>query len=242
MDSGTIGAVADAELLWDLHNLAEAHRLVRWTSDLVLRHARGAVAEVGAGIGTYTDQMLARGAESILVVEPDAACLEILRGRYERDPRVTIAGEVVPGSPALEARAGTLDAVVAQNVIEHIEDDVAAVCAMRDALRRGGVLSLQVPAHPALYSGLDRVYGHHRRYTATALRGVLEDAGLDVIALHPFNMLGILGWLANRRRATPRVSARALRVFNALVLPWRPVEQRLRPRWGLGLIAHARRV
>lgn len=234
--------MGDVEQLWDLHNLAEARRLVEWTSELVLRHAQGAVAEVGAGIGTYSERMLARGAGPLLLFEPDEACLGVLHSRFEDDPRITISDELLPGSPLLASHAGQLDAVVSQNVIEHIEDDDVAVAAMAAALRPGGVLSLQVPAHPGLYGALDRVYGHHRRYTRASLRAVMEPAGLEVMELRPFNLLGVLGWLANRNRSAPRVSAPALKAFEALLVPWRPVEERLRPRWGLSLIAHARRV
>ncbi|HEX8743032.1 MAG TPA: methyltransferase domain-containing protein [Thermoleophilaceae bacterium] len=233
--------MGNVEQLWDLHNLAEAHRLVEWTSEHVLAHAHGTVAEVGAGIGTYSERMLANGADPLLLLEPDEACLGVLHSRFNEDPRVVIAEETVPDSPSLKSRAGQLDAVVSQNVIEHIEDDRAAVRAMAEALRPGGVLSLQVPAHPALYGELDRVYGHYRRYTRRALREVVEGAGLEVVEIRPFNLLGVLGWAVNRNRSEPRVSAAALRVFETLVKPWRPVEERLRPRWGLSLLAHARR-
>ena len=233
--------MGDVEQLWDLHNLAEARRLVEWTSGIALRHVHGAVAEIGAGIGTYSERMLALGADPLLLFEPDEACLGVLHSRFESDPRVTISDELLPGSPLLASHAGQLDAVVSQNVIEHIEDDLGAVRAMAAALKPGGTLSLQVPAHPALYGALDRVYEHHRRYTRASLRAVMEAAELEVIEVRPFNMLGILGWLVNRNRSQPKVSAPALKAFEALVVPWRPIEERLRPRWGLSLIAHARR-
>ena len=62
-----------------------------------------------------------------------------------------------------------------------------------------------------------------------------------MIELRPFNLLGVLGWLANRNRSAPRVTGPALRVFETLLVPWKPIEERLRPRWGLSLLAHARR-
>jgi SAM-dependent methyltransferase len=234
--------VGDVEQLWDLHNLAEAHRLVDWTSGLVLPHVHGAVAEIGAGIGTYSEKMLERGADPLLLFEPDEACLGVLHSKFEDDPRVTISDELLPGSPLLTSYAGQLDAVVSQNVIEHIEDDVATVRAMANALRPGGMLSLQVPAHPALFGALDRVYGHYRRYTRASLRAVMEAAELEVIDVRPFNLLGVAGWLANRNRSAPRVSALSLKAFETLLVGWRPIEDRMRPRWGLSLIAHARRV
>ena len=231
----------DVEQLWDLHNLAEAHRLIEWTSENVLAHTRGRVAEVGAGIGTYSERMLARGARELLLLEPDEACLGVLHSRFEDDPRVTIADELLPGSPALKEREGTLDAVVSQNVIEHIEDDYAAVGAMAAALRPGGVLSLQVPANQRLYNELDRVYGHFRRYDEERLRSVVESAGLEVVEVRHFNLLGVLGWIANRNRTNPRVGPKSLAVYEWLVRLWRPLEDRFRPRRGLSLIVHARR-
>jgi SAM-dependent methyltransferase len=233
--------VGDIEQLWDLHNLAEAHRLVDWTCSHILTHADGTVAEVGGGIGTYSERLLANGARRLLVLEPDDACLTVLRNRFEHDPRVTIAPEAVPDAPTLAAHAGQLDTVVCQNVIEHIEDDATAVGTMAASLRPGGVLTLQVPAHPRLYGQLDRVYGHHRRYTSKGLRAVLESAGLEVLELRPFNLLGTLGWIVNRRRANPRVGPLSLRAYEAMVPLWRPIEESLRPPWGLSLLAHARR-
>jgi SAM-dependent methyltransferase len=233
--------LADVDQLWDLHNLAEARRLVDWTAEHVLRHAGGSVAEVGAGIGTYSERLLERGAGPVLLLEPDEACQTVLQSRFEADERVTIAADEVPGSPALEARAGQLDTVVSQNVIEHIEDDHAAVRAMAAALRPGGFLSLQVPAHPKLWGSLDDVYGHHRRYTRASLRDVVESAGLEVTEIRPFNLLGTLGWMVNRNRSEARVGPLALRAYEAMVPAWRPIEESVRPRWGLSLILHARR-
>jgi SAM-dependent methyltransferase len=232
----------DVEQLWDLHNLARAKRLIDWTCRHVHRHARGAVAEVGAGIGTYSDRLLANGAERLVLLEPDDICAGVLDTRFADDPRVIVAKDAVPDAPTLAEHAGRLDAVVSQNVIEHIEDDFGAVEAMAGALRHGGVVSLQVPAHPKLYNELDRVYGHYRRYDRAHLRNVVEAAGLEVIEMRSFNLLGVLGWLSKRRNPDPSISAGALKVYETLVPLWRPFEEALRPRWGLSLLVHARRV
>src|SRR3712207_5343754 len=115
--------VGDVEQLWDLHNLARAKRLINWTCRHVHRHARVAVAEVGAGIGTYSERLLANGAEKLVLLEPDAICANVLDTRFADDPRVLVAKDAVPDAPTLADHAGRLDAVVSQNVIEHIEDD-----------------------------------------------------------------------------------------------------------------------
>jgi SAM-dependent methyltransferase len=81
------------------------------------------------------------------------------------------------------------DVVLLLDVIEHLDDDVAGLRGARRALRRGGLLLVTVPAYPWLWSGHDVVLGHRRRYTATALRGVVEAAGYRVERLSHFNTL-----------------------------------------------------
>ena len=69
------------------------------------------------------------------------------------------------------------DCVVACEVLEHIEDDAAALRKMRDLLAPGGQLLLSVPASMRLWSTDDEIVGHFRRYERSELRRKLQDAG-----------------------------------------------------------------
>lgn len=227
--------------LWDLQNLARAHRLGDWMFEQFSRFATGDVVEVGAGIGTFSERLLGAGAESLLLVEPEPACAQELRSRFGADPRVEVTEDVLPESAALDARAGRADFVVCQNVLEHIDDDAASVAAMGAALRPGGHMTLLVPAHPRLYNRLDRSYHHHRRYTRERLAGLVEGAGLELEGLYSFNLLGIPGWWLQGFRESPGIDTRSLRIYEALLRVWKPVERRLRLPWGLSLIAQASR-
>jgi hypothetical protein len=120
-------------------------------------------------------------------------------------------------------------------------DKDAALAAMAAALRPGGRLTVLVPAHPRLYGRLDRAYGHHRRYTPERLRAVVEGAGLRVERLYRFNALGVPGWWVRNRTGTTGIGRAPLRVYEALLAAWRPVERRVEPPFGLSLIVHARR-
>ena len=73
------------------------------------------------------------------------------------------------------------------DVIEHLEDDVAALQAARRLLTEGGVLVVTVPAYPWLWSGHDAALGHRRRYVAEGLRRLVEGAGYRVERLTYFN-------------------------------------------------------
>ena len=226
---------AHTETVWDLENLRRAERLADWIFEQFRPHVRGAVAEIGAGIGTYSERIRAAGVDDLLLVEPDPACAARLRATFPH-----VAEETLPGAPSL--RPGERDFVVALNVIEHIPDDHAAVASMARALRPGGVLTLLVPAHPRLYGRLDSAYGHQRRYTKARLRDVVERAGLEVTDLYRFNALGILGWMAKSLSREPSLDPRSLRAYERLLPAYRAVvEDRFRPPVGLSLVVHARR-
>jgi 2-polyprenyl-3-methyl-5-hydroxy-6-metoxy-1,4-benzoquinol methylase len=225
----------------DLSALARARRLCDWMFEQYADAAAGRVAEVGAGLGTFSQRLLDRGARELLLVEPETACADVLRERFGSDGRVTVANDTLPGSPALAAQPGAFDLVVCQNVLEHIEDDAAATAAMAGALCPGGRLTMLVPAHPRLFGTLDETYGHHRRYTHERLRGVVEEAGLTVVDLYAFNLLGIPGWWWKSRRAASAIGGGSLAVYEALLALWRPVERRWRPPVGLSAVVHAQR-
>ena len=201
----------------------------------------GRVLEVGAGIGTFSARLRAAGADELLLIEPEPACVAELETRFAGDPRVTVRAESLPDAPSLLARPATFDFALSQNVLEHIADDGAAMAAMAGALRPGGRLMALVPAHPRLYGSLDRAYGHERRYTRERLRSITQEAGLVVDRVYSFNALGILGWWARSRTGARDIGSSSLRAYEALLAAWRPVEERVALPFGLSLIVHARR-
>lgn len=233
-------ARADGEL-WDLEQLAAARGLCDWMFSQVEAAVGPVVAEVGAGIGTFTGRLLDAGAERIVAIEPEPACAAELERRFAADPRVQVARETLPSSPSLEALGGSCDLVLCQNVLEHIEDDAAALLAMARALRPDGALIVLVPAHPRLYGALDRSYGHFRRYDRKRLGRLVTAAGLRLDRLYSFNLLGVAGWWAKNRLGDGAISAGSLRAYEALLKLWRPVEDRVELPVGLSLIARARR-
>ena len=233
-------APEDRSELWDLERLRDARRLGDWMFEQFAEHVGGHAIEVGAGIGTYSERVLARGVQRLTLIEPDPACARSLELGPGRDPRVAVYRDELPGSGALAEAAGSADLVYSLNVLEHIADDAGAAAEMARALRPGGRLFVLVPGHPRLYTPLDSAYGHHRRYTRSSLRALLEQAGLQVDEVAAFNLLGIAGWWLQGRRGVTELTRSSLAAYEALLALWRPVERRVRPPWGLSVIAHAR--
>jgi len=227
--------------LWALRRLAHAERLRAWMFSLLRPTSPGPAAEIGAGIGTFSELLLGAGASPLLLIEPEPICVSELERRFAGDPRVHVAAETLPDSPALEAESGRLSYVLCQNVLEHIEDDEAALAAVAAALAPGGEVALLVPAHPFLFGRLDRRFGHHRRYTRGRVRHIVAAAGLELVRLRSFNLLGVPGWWVAGHTELLGISDRSLRVYEALVPVARPLEEALRPRLGLSLVARARR-
>jgi SAM-dependent methyltransferase len=69
------------------------------------------------------------------------------------------------------------DLITALDVIEHLEDDAAAIAHMTSMLVPDGWLVITVPAFMALWDRHDEINHHHRRYTRSSLHEILEPHG-----------------------------------------------------------------
>ena len=72
------------------------------------------------------------------------------------------------------------DLIVAFDVIEHIENDVAAILNINRMLHKGGGLIVTVPQHMFLWSKLDEIVKHKRRYSRRELVTKLQENGFDI--------------------------------------------------------------
>lgn len=76
---------------------------------------------------------------------------------------------------------GSFDLLLALDVAEHVQDDRAFLRALRARVANDGALLFTVPAWPSLFGDHDRALGHHRRYSHTSARKLLEDAGFRIV-------------------------------------------------------------
>lgn len=83
----------------------------------------------------------------------------------------------------------SLDLVMAFDVLEHIDDDLAVTREVHRALRPGGTFLVAVPADPRLWSEHDVAVGHVRRYTRSTLTEVVRAAGFDISSVASWNVL-----------------------------------------------------
>lgn len=99
-------------------------------------------------------------------------------------------GEVTQGSiDALPFEDDSFDLITSLDVLEHIEDDRAALRELRRVARPGGLLLLTVPAYPWLWSSHDEINHHCRRYTRATLLAAAAEAGWRPRLTTHFNAL-----------------------------------------------------
>jgi glycosyltransferase involved in cell wall biosynthesis len=139
-----------------------------------MRQAHPATAlEIGCGQGAMGSRLVSL-TTSFLAVEPDAESASTAASRIE--PR---GGQVINGFSSVLDPGRTFDIVCAFEVLEHIEDDAAALVQWRDQIAPGGYLLLSVPAWQHLFSPSDTAVGHYRRYSPTELTTRLREAGFE---------------------------------------------------------------
>jgi SAM-dependent methyltransferase len=153
-------------------------------------HARTAL-DFGAGIGTFSDSVPI-AVENIYCVEPDEASQKYLSER----------GYNACGSLA-DVADTSIDYLFTLNVLEHIEDDAAAMDEIFRVIKPGGRLLIYVPAFMALYTSMDSHVGHHRRYRMSALRKLVTNAGFNIEKSAYFDALGFFATLAFKLLDTP---------------------------------------
>ena len=135
--------------------------------ELVRRFApAGPIADIGAGNG-FVSLGLQGAGFSTIVIEPGRTGAVNARSR-RLDPVVCATVEHAAFAPHSLAAVGLFD------VLEHIERDDEFVDGLGSLLQPGGRLYVSVPAFSWLWSSEDDLVGHHRRYTVSRLRRLLE--------------------------------------------------------------------
>jgi SAM-dependent methyltransferase len=212
------------------------------------------VLEIGCGLGAFGVRLARRF--DYLGVEPDPAAYAVAARRA-----AALGNGEIRNIRVEELAAEQFDLVCAFEVLEHIEDDAAAVKDWASRLRPGGHLLLSVPAFQRRFSIGDEMMGHYRRYDPPAMADLLASCGLTDITMRLYGfplcylldgprdyirkrqLGGASASLAERTAASGRFLQPSGRHVGALTqtvtAPFRAV-QRGFPNLGTGLVVRAR--
>lgn len=141
----------------------------------------GRILEVGCGTG-HNLPMLSGFAE-VDAVELDESVRAIAESRLGRQ----VMSDRLPELHGVPDR--TYDLIGAFDVIEHIDDDRAALQAIAGKLRPGGKLLVTVPAHRWMWSSHDVLNHHKRRYSRRSLKALISASPLRLDSIGYLNSL-----------------------------------------------------
>lgn len=220
----------------DLEALAALRRYRAWILTHLQPYLKGDAVEIGAGIGNMADHLYPH-VSTLNLVEPSPNLIDPLRVRFASRDNATITQETfeafVAGTPDC-----AYDTVILVNVLEHIKGDSQALRECYRILRPGGALLVLVPALPFLFSKLDKLVGHYRRYTKRNLKNKIINAGLELREVSYFDALGILPWwLLNTIGGATTFNPTLVNVYDMIFVPiTRFIETAITPPIGKNII------
>ncbi len=244
MDSVTIICVMEGKAvnmkpqkmsLDTLEKLTEARNYNQWIYKLCAPYLGRRVLEIGSGIGNMTGFFLKHGSR-VLATDMDSQRLGKIRAQWPEWKELDTAAWDINEAAPEKIRKFKPDTIVCINVLEHIENDVAALRRMSSLLVTGGKLLLYVPALSWIYGSLDRELHHFRRYKMKELKKQIAEAGFSLEKLHYVNLMGVPGWWWNNRIIKSRCfSSNQVKLFDRLVPLAAGLEKWIKPCLGQSL-------
>lgn len=136
--------------------------------------------EIGAGTGNVLGHLWEQGFQNLTGWEIVEDGLDIC---WERYPDISFSRT---NFLDLKDSDTKFDAIGMFDCLEHFPDDQGPLKRVCELLEPGGKIFLTVPAHMSLWTVMDEIFGHYRRYSKRELAESLESAGFTGIRLAYF--------------------------------------------------------
>lgn len=167
------------------------------------------ILDFGAGIGFFAQKLFERG-YTVNCIEPDEQQALMIRNHG-----ITAFNHID------SIKNDSMDFVYSLNVLEHIENDSAALVDIYQKMKPGGKLFLYVPALQILYSSMDKKVGHYRRYNRNNLENIVKKAGFKIIKSRYADSLGFFAtllykWIGNDAGT---INPKSLVIYDRLFFP-----------------------
>ena len=176
------------------------NRLIVWAIQHYFAHATS-ILEIGCGTG-FVLSGIHRAFPNLALSGSEVAC-EGLAFAARRVPGVSLF--------QMDARripfSDEFDVVGAFDVIEHIHEDEQVLGEMYRSVRNGGGIIITVPQHSFLWSRVDEIAGHVRRYSASDLTEKITRAGFHTVRTTSFVSI-LLPLMMASRLATSKATGR----------------------------------
>lgn len=202
------------------------------------------ILDVGSGTGGNLEMLSRFG--TVTGIESDDMALNLSSSRKIAK---VLKGSIPDDLPGFTEE---FDLIIMLDVLEHIDDDSAALSCLGQLLAPNGVLVVTVPAFPSLWSDHDIQHHHKRRYRYSTLKNVLDESGLRLRHMTYYNtwLFPVIAAVRLFRKIMPSgATGRDVRVPSPLVngvlkslfASERSVVSRLKLPFGTSLLAVAER-
>ena len=148
----------------------------RWIFDVLSGYLPppASFLEVGCGTGNVSSFLASKGYE-VTGCEPSAYALD---SAWPGFAKITADAYSLPLGDQMFEGAGLFD------VIEHLEDDAAALKEAARTVVKGGIIICTVPAKMELWGPFDELSMHKRRYTQASLMRSVAAARLEILKIN----------------------------------------------------------
>ncbi len=169
-------------------------------------HAR--ILEVGCGTGNVSSFLSQKG-YSVVGCEFYSEAINMSWPGFMK-----VQGD----SNSLPFKDNRFDMVGLFDVIEHFKNDVTPLKEAFRVVREGGIIALTVPARKELWSSVDEISLHKRRYTEEMLRHVFSEARLThLLSEYMFMSLYLPMKYLRGKNEGGRIQLSINRLFNPLL-------------------------
>jgi ubiquinone/menaquinone biosynthesis C-methylase UbiE len=141
---------------------------------------RRRILDIGFGTGAMLRFLSRYG--TVVGMDMSADAIRFARSRCDSP---MLLGDITQ----VPLESGSVDLVTAFDIIEHVDDDAAALRELARVCRPGGHMFITVPAFQFLWGNQDVISHHRRRYTLAAVERSVRAAGFEPRRLSYFNAL-----------------------------------------------------
>ena len=219
----------------DLEAMSFAHNYHKWILEEFIPYLKEHVAEVGAGMGDFSNFLLGTDIKHLVAFEPSDNMFASMEKKFANNNNVdTINAFFEDQSYHYK---DTFDSVCYVNALEHIENDREALSHAYKSLHHKGHILIFVPALSFLYSNLDKKLGHYRRYSKEELVEIVTSVGFSIKKVKYFDMVGIIPWYIAFVLLNSTIKESNVSMYDKLVVPiMKKVERVITPMIGKNLV------
>ncbi len=166
------------------------------------------ILDFGAGLGTFAIPLYEKG-YNIHSVELDPK----MRSNLKKH-------NINVYTSTQEISSGSFDVIYAFDVLEHIQGDAAVLQEWYRILKPDGKIIIYVPAFQMLYSAMDQLVGHVRRYNRKTLKKLAEK-NFTIEQLRYIDSVGFCAVLISKllKRQSGQLTPSIVKTFDHFIFP-----------------------